>query len=81
MDGARKDASETNKDEQIKRLEEKLDKYSILLKEAVKSKEKMEATLMSHEEGTFTENLALSILMYNISNSQPHCIWQRVEQW
>ncbi|KAJ8038628.1 Golgin subfamily A member 1 [Holothuria leucospilota] len=52
LDGARKDASGSNKDEQIKRLEEKLDEYSVLLKEAVKSKEKMEATLLSHEEAT-----------------------------
>lgn len=50
VDSSRKDGF-GNKDEQIKKLEEKLDEYSLLLKEAVKAKEKMENSVISHEEG------------------------------
>lgn len=56
VDSGKKD-SFGNKDEQIKKLEEKLDEYSRLLKEAVRAKEKMENTVISHEEGKLLQKI------------------------
>ena len=37
--------------DQVRRLEAKLDEYSAMLKEAVKSKERLQITLEKHEQG------------------------------